>query len=82
MASLVAKGYAQKEGIDFQEVFSPVVKMTTLRVLFALTAALDLELFQMDVKIAFLHGDLDKELYMKQSEGYVILRKEYLKRCT
>ena len=77
-ARLVAKGYAQKEGIDFQEVFSPVVKMTTLRVLFALTAALDLELFQMDVKTAFLHGDLDKELYMKQSEGYAISGKQHL----
>ena len=42
--------------------------MTTLHVLFALTAAMDLELFQMDVKTAFLHGDLDEELYMKQPE--------------
>ena len=56
--------------------------MTILRVLFTLTTTLDLELFQMDVKTTFLHGDLDKELYMKQSEGYVIPRKEYLKRCT
>ena len=60
MARVVAKGYAQKEGIDFQELFFLVVKMTTLRVLFALTATLDLELFQMDVKTDFLHGDLDK----------------------
>ena len=66
------KGYAQKEGIDFQEVFSPMVKMTTLRVWFALTAALDLELLQMDVEAAFWHGDLAKEVYTKQPEGHVI----------
>ena len=77
-ARLVAKGYAQKEGIDFQEVFSPVVKMTTLRVLFALTAMLNLELYQMDVKTAFLHGDIDEEIYMKQPEGFVVSNKEHL----
>ena len=55
-----------------------MVKMTTLRVLFALTAALDLELFQMDVKTAFLHGDLNKELYMKRREGYAVPEKEHL----
>ena len=52
--------------------------MTILHVLFALITALDLELFQMDVKTAFLHGDLDKELYMKQPEGYAIPGKEHL----
>ena len=50
--------------------------MTTLRVLFALMTAMNLELFQMDVKTTFLHGDLDEELYMKQPEGYVIHGKE------
>ncbi|MCO5562875.1 hypothetical protein L7F22_016511 [Adiantum nelumboides] len=64
-ARLVAKGCAQEENIDLQEVFSPDVKMTTLRVLFALTAILYMELYQMDVKMAFLHGDLDEEIYMK-----------------
>lgn len=77
-ARLVAKGYAQREGIDFQEVFSPVVKMTTLRVLFALAALFDLELYQMDVKTAFLHGDIDVEIYMKQPEGFVVPGKEKL----
>ena len=72
---LVDQGYAQKEGIDFQEVFLLVVKMTTLCVLFALITALDLALFQMDVKIAFLHGDLDEELYI---QGYAILGKVHL----
>ncbi len=71
-ARLVAKGYAQKEGIDFQEIFSPVVKLTTLRVLFALAAVLDLELNQMDVKTAFLHGDIEEDIYMKQPEGFVV----------
>ena len=65
-ARFVAKGYTQKKGTDFQEVFSQVVKMTTLCVLFTLTTALDLELFQMDVKTTILHNDLDIELYMKQ----------------
>ncbi|MCO5604538.1 hypothetical protein L7F22_058705 [Adiantum nelumboides] len=77
-ARLVAKGYAQMEGIDFHEIFSPVVKMTTLHVLFALCAILDLELDQMDVVTAFLHGDLDEELYMQQLECFVISKKEYL----
>ena len=52
--------------------------MTTLHALFSLMATLDLELYQMDVQTAFLHGDLDEELYMKQPEGYVILGKEHL----
>ena len=52
--------------------------MTTLRVLFAIVAALDLELDQMDVHTAFLHGDIDEELYLKQPEGFVISGKEHL----
>ena len=52
--------------------------MTTLCVLFALTATLDLDLFPMDVKTAFLHGGLDEDLYMKQPEEYAIPGKEHL----
>jgi hypothetical protein len=68
---LVAKGYSQKEGIDFHEIFSPVVKTVSIRIVLALVALLDLELEQLDVKTAFLHGDLDEEIYMEQPEGFV-----------
>ena len=57
-ARLVAKGFRQQEGVDFEEIFSPVVKMTTLRCVLALAAQFDMELVQMDVKTTFLHGDL------------------------
>ena len=75
-ARLVAKGYAQKEGVDYNEVFSPVVKHTSIRVLLALVAQMDMELVQLDVKTAFLHGDLKEEIYMTQPEGFKVAGKE------
>ena len=75
-ARLVVKGYAQKEGIDFQEIFSPVVKMTSIRVILSMVAVEDLHLEQLDVKTSFLHGDLEEELYMHQPEGFVVKEKE------
>ncbi|GMP51093.1 hypothetical protein CsSME_00017460 [Camellia sinensis var. sinensis] len=75
-ARLVAKGYAQKEGIDYNEVFSPVVKHTSIRIVLALVAQFDLELAQLDVKAAFLHGDLEEEIYMSQPDGFKIAGKE------
>ena len=77
-ARLVAKGYKQIQGIDFQEGFAPVVKMTTLRTILAISAILDLELYKMDVKTAFLPGSLDEEVYMLQPEAFTIPRKEHL----
>ena len=71
-ARLVAKGYAQKEGIDYNEVFSPVVKHASIRILLALVAQFDLELVQLDVKTAFLHGTLDEEIYMSQPDGFKV----------
>ena len=64
-AKLVVKGFIQKKGIYFDEIFSPVVKMSSIRVVLGLAASLDLEIEQMNVKTAFLHGDLDKEIYME-----------------
>ncbi|MCO5571892.1 hypothetical protein L7F22_025640 [Adiantum nelumboides] len=71
-ARLVAKGFNQKKGVDFNEIFSPVVKMTTLRLVLDLVAIDDIKLVQMDVKTAFLHGDLDEDVYIKQPEGFEI----------
>ncbi|KAJ0754054.1 putative RNA-directed DNA polymerase [Helianthus annuus] len=75
-ARLVVKGFSQRKGIDFDEIFSPVVKMSSIRVILGLAASLDLEVEQMDVKTAFLHGDLDKEIYMEQPEGFRVKGKE------
>ncbi|KAE8715084.1 1-phosphatidylinositol-3-phosphate 5-kinase FAB1B [Hibiscus syriacus] len=69
-ARLVVKGYAQKEGIDFNEIFSPVVRVTTVRVVLAMCAILNLHLEQLDVKTIFLHGNLEEEIYMLQPEGF------------
>ena len=75
-ARLVAKVYAQKEGIDYNEVFSPVVKHSSIRILLALVAQFNMELVQMDVKTAFLHGDLEEEIYITQSDGFKVAGKE------
>ena len=61
---LVVKGFAQNKGIDFDEIFSSVVKMTSIRTILILVAVEDLHLEQLDVKKAFLHGDLEEEIYM------------------
>ena len=75
-ARLVAKGYAQTEGVDYNEVFSPVVKHSSIRILLALVAQMDMELVQLDVKTAFLHGDLEEEIYMTQPKGFEVVGEE------
>ena len=77
-ARLVVKGFAQKKGIDFDEIFSPVVKMNSIRTILSLVAAEDLHLEYLDVKTTFLHGDLEEEIYMQQLEGYEVKGKEKL----
>jgi hypothetical protein len=77
-ARLVVKGFAQKKGIYFDEIFSPVVKMTSIRTILSLVAIEDLHLEQLDVKTTFLHGDLEEEIYMQQPQGYEVKGKENL----
>jgi hypothetical protein len=70
-ARLVAKGFSQVEGIDYSETFSPISKMNSIRLVISLAASQGWSVYQMDVKSAFLHGDLDEEIYMEQPLGFV-----------
>lgn len=68
-ARLVAKGYAQTYGLDDFETFSPVSKVTSVRLLISLAANYSWPLYQLDIKNAFLHGDLGEEVFMEQPPG-------------
>src|SRR6195952_4216580 len=69
-ARIVAQGFSQIEGIDYDDTFSPVARLTSLRLLLAITAIQDLQLHQMDADTAFLNGTLSKEIYMAFPPGY------------
>ena len=70
-ARLVAKGYAQRFGIDYTEVFASVARLDTVRVLLALAAQGTWEVVQLDIKSAFLHGELQEEVFVQQPEGFI-----------
>ena len=75
-ARLVVKGYRQKEGLDYFDTYSPVTRITSIRMLIALAAVHDLKIHQMDVKTAFLNGELEEEIYIEQPEGFIVPGKE------
>nr|GFD42254.1 ribonuclease H-like domain-containing protein [Tanacetum cinerariifolium] len=68
---LVAKGYAQKEGVDFEESFAPVARLEAVRLFIVYAAHKSFTIYQMDVKTAFLYGPLKEEVYVNQPDGFV-----------
>lgn len=80
-ARLVAQGFTQQRGTDYDETFSPVVRMESFRVLVALSVQFGSKLHHVDITTAFLNGDLEQEVYMKQPQGFTVerSRKEHLR---
>ena len=71
-ARLVCKGYAQIEGVDFEETFAPVARMESIRMILAYASSKNIKVYQMDVKSAFLNGDLEEAVYVEQPEGFLL----------
>ncbi|KAG8502855.1 hypothetical protein CXB51_000720 [Gossypium anomalum] len=78
-ARLVAKGFTQKQGINYFDTYAPVARIATIRLLISLTSIYNLVVHEMDVKTAFLNGELEEEVYMEQLEGFVVPRQEHKK---
>ena len=76
-ARLVAKGYKQEHGVDYTEVFAPVARHDTIRMVIALAAQNSWPIFQLDVKSAFLHGYLEEEVFIEQPSGYIKIGDEH-----
>lgn len=77
-ARFVAKGYSQRPGLDFTETYAPVVKLDSLRAILSIAANRDLDMIQLDVKTAFLYGEVAEELYISQPEGFIVDGQESL----
>ena len=74
----MAKGHTQKEGIDYEEIFSSVAMPKSIRILLSIAAHYDYEIWQMDVKTAFLNGNLKEEIYIMQPEGFIAKNQEHM----
>ena len=75
-ARLVVKGYSQRKGVDYDEIYAPVVRFETIRLLIALAALKDWQIHHLDVKSAFLNGEIKEVIYVKQPEGFLVKGKE------
>ncbi|MCO5614338.1 hypothetical protein L7F22_068616 [Adiantum nelumboides] len=75
-ARLVARGFSQRPGVDFDETYAPTARMTTIRTVLCLAAHFSWAVFQMDVKSAFLNGEMEKEVYVSQPPGFQVTGKE------
>ena len=80
-AHLIAKGFSQTAGVDYEETFTPIARLDSLRLLLLLAANFDMEAHHIDIKSAYLNGDLDKEIYMDQPTGFMVLGQEYKVCC-
>jgi hypothetical protein len=69
---LVCKGYAQVEGVYFEETFSPVSRMEAIKMILAYACSKRIKVYQMDVKSTFLNGELEEEVYIEQPEGFLL----------
>ena len=74
----MAKGYPKKEGIDYEETFSPIAMLKSIRILLSIAAYYDYEIWQIDVKTTFLNGNLEEEIYMMQLEGFIAKNQEHM----
>jgi hypothetical protein len=75
-ARFVARGFSQKEGIDYDEIFAPVARYTSIKIIISLALVFNWKLHQMDVKTTFLNSEVEQEVYIEQLEGFVIHGKE------
>lgn len=76
-ARIVANSYNKKEGINYEKIFSPVVRFTSIHMILAIISHLDLELYQTDIKIVFLNIELNEKIYMDKPIGFIVEGEEY-----
>ena len=75
-AKFVARGFSQREGVDYDETFAPIAQFTSIRTIIALASVMGWKLYQMDVKTTFLNGEIEEEVYVEQPEGFEVHGKE------